>query len=492
MQSSAAAASTETLSERSAAGVLRSRESMSEYRRRKRVTGRIPRRLRWLLDGDITSRGATRGATDELADATMIRAEVCRRAEACGAIAVCDYHLPGGGVVDVVIASGDVSVAVWAVDDGDRTLNLGGNDGRRLDGFDFAVVITSRYHGYSHHSSGEPPRGLAVIKAYALHTTAGIRTVVTQHGHGRSALSPKAVLSVLRARERTAARAEHPQAPRAGVVAALRTRLAKQPALSLSGQIIRDAWRARADNAVGAKPALLIEELSISGLSERYDRDRESTIADFAVVRPDGFHLTEIKGENDSFARLARQVRGYNLVAQTATIIVTDERRAAKASDLVPSWWSIVIARADAQTVAFETMRSGTANPDVSEDQLRSLLHRRELERIVKWMGGRAGRLYSQQLAKLVAPFLDAPTAARTLAYFMSRRGVVSWRRGAWESRNHERWPAPLFPEQPLLGVDAPRDGIPMCKVGRSGPDELSVLPLFAEMPGAFLASQAS
>jgi hypothetical protein len=279
------------------------------------------------------------------------------------------------------------------------------------------------------------------------------------------------LVGVLRADERRSFRQKlNVKRTREVIVSTLRARTPRQ---ILSGVRIRGAWCASVRKQIADRPAALIEEMSIGTTTQRF-----SGVVDVALVSPEGFHLTEIKGESDSFDRLPRQVRAYSAVAQTATVIVTSDRRAERAQGLVPVWWRIIVAEAGAHEITFRVFREGSANPEVNGTQLRALLHRRELERVVKMLGGRPGKLYAHELARLVTPFFDTATLARILAYFVAHRSVLAERRCAWETHSLEAWPPLAFPARPLLGFNGPTRQLPVGAT-RPLPVPAEMLPLF-------------
>jgi hypothetical protein len=132
---------------------------------------------------------------------------------------------------------------------------------------------------------------------------------------------------------------------------------------------------------------LIVEELGI---------DHGSLRADIAVIngRTTGY---EIKSDQDSLARLPRQIAGYSRVFDYAHVIVTD-RHLGRARSMVPDWWGIIVVNAGPHgALRFRTVRRGSLNPKVSATALARFLWRDEVLAILKNLGMRGGQLRGER-----------------------------------------------------------------------------------------------
>lgn len=114
----------------------------------------------------------------------------------------------------------------------------------------------------------------------------------------------------------------------------------------------------------------IIEELTI-------DKAR----ADVVMVRPDSIYGIEIKSDNDTYTRLANQVKVYNRFFDY-NIVAVGSTHAAHISEHVPEWWGIITIEEIAGTLDFYYLRKPQPNPKVKANKKLSLLWRPELARI--------------------------------------------------------------------------------------------------------------
>ena len=114
----------------------------------------------------------------------------------------------------------------------------------------------------------------------------------------------------------------------------------------------------------------IIEELTI-------DRAR----ADVVMVRPDSIYGIEIKSDNDTYTRLANQVKVYNRFFDY-NIVAVGSTHAAHISEHVPEWWGIITIEEISGTLDFYYLRKPQPNPKVKANKKLSLLWRPELARI--------------------------------------------------------------------------------------------------------------
>jgi hypothetical protein len=94
----------------------------------------------------------------------------------------------------------------------------------------------------------------------------------------------------------------------------------------------------------------------------------------------------EIKSDYDSLRRLPGQVEAYGLVLDYATLVAT-ERHLAKAVDLVPEWWGVMVATAGDRQPLLSDLRKPHINREVDPMALAQLLWRDEVMAILSREG---------------------------------------------------------------------------------------------------------
>jgi hypothetical protein len=136
----------------------------------------------------------------------------------------------------------------------------------------------------------------------------------------------------------------------------------------LADQDIRRALRIRvADRHADDAETRVVEELEL-GLGAR---------ADLIVLngRIEGF---EIKSDRDSLERLVHQVAAYDAICDRSWLVTTP-RFAGAASELLPSWWGILVARGSGEGLRLVRRRAARAHSQQQVGALVGLLWRNEL-----------------------------------------------------------------------------------------------------------------
>lgn len=144
--------------------------------------------------------------------------------------------------------------------------------------------------------------------------------------------------------------------------------------------------------------------------------------ADIAVVNG---HLAgyEIKSDFDSLVRLRSQQASYGAVFDRITLVVT-KRHLEQASETVPTWWGLVVARRGPRDgIHFEAVRSARRNSLVDDFSVAQLLWRGEVKDILLGLGfeekqlrGNREALYSLLVCQLSSPALRECVRARMKA----------------------------------------------------------------------------
>lgn len=104
---------------------------------------------------------------------------------------------------------------------------------------------------------------------------------------------------------------------------------------------------------------------------------------DIAVVNG-VMHGYEIKSDQDTLFRLPEQVQIYNSVFDKMTLVV-GKSHLYEAIKMIPDWWGVVIAKADANgNVTFNTIRKEENNKEQDQVSVARLLWREEALRILE------------------------------------------------------------------------------------------------------------
>ena len=128
-------------------------------------------------------------------------------------------------------------------------------------------------------------------------------------------------------------------------------------------------------------------------LEERYGKIRiieEKTMgrsrADAVMVTPELIVGIEIKSDADTYARLSRQVKDYDLYFD-CNYVVTGSTHAAHVHEHVPQWWGIISVELWTDKVDFYVVREAERNPKVIPERKISIFWRPELSHIQEMNG---------------------------------------------------------------------------------------------------------
>ncbi len=103
--------------------------------------------------------------------------------------------------------------------------------------------------------------------------------------------------------------------------------------------------------------------------------------ADAIMVTQDGLFGIEIKSDADTYARLASQVKDYDLYFD-CNYIVAGSSHAVHIAEHVPEWWGIITVDDEAGQPDFYILRRPKANPQVNPVKKLSILWRPELAQL--------------------------------------------------------------------------------------------------------------
>ncbi len=136
-----------------------------------------------------------------------------------------------------------------------------------------------------------------------------------------------------------------------------------------------------------------IREPLFDFLEERYGKTRiieEKQVgrsrADVMMVRPSSLSGIEIKSDADTYARLERQVRDYDLYFDYNYVAVGSSH-GNHVEEHVPRWWGVITVEQEVSRVDFYVLREALPNPNRLLRAKLSLLWRPELAHIQKING---------------------------------------------------------------------------------------------------------
>ena len=136
-----------------------------------------------------------------------------------------------------------------------------------------------------------------------------------------------------------------------------------------------------------------IREPLFDFLEEAYGKVRileEKTMgksrADAVMVTPDSLYGIEIKSDADTYARLERQVKDYNLYYDYNYAVVGTSH-ATHIEEHLPGWWGIITVERVEGKADFYILKKPLPNPEMDWQRKISILWRPELAHIQKLNG---------------------------------------------------------------------------------------------------------
>lgn len=108
--------------------------------------------------------------------------------------------------------------------------------------------------------------------------------------------------------------------------------------------------------------------------------------ADVVMVAVDAVYGIEIKSDADTYARLERQVKDYDLFYDYNYAVVGTSH-AAHIREHVPEWWGVITVEETAQGIDFYVFRKPQKNPKRKMEKKLALLWRPELAHIQELNG---------------------------------------------------------------------------------------------------------
>ena len=121
--------------------------------------------------------------------------------------------------------------------------------------------------------------------------------------------------------------------------------------------------------------------------------------ADVVMVVPDALYGIEIKSDADTYVRLERQVKDYDLYYDY-NMIVAGASHGAHVEEHVPRWWGIITVEQEEDHMDFYLLRKPEKNPQMDISKKIEILWRPELAHIQELNGMHA---YKKKSKKFVA-----------------------------------------------------------------------------------------
>ena len=108
--------------------------------------------------------------------------------------------------------------------------------------------------------------------------------------------------------------------------------------------------------------------------------------ADLVMVLPDSLYGIEIKSDADTYARLSRQVKDYDL-SYDCNIVVVGSSHGLHIREHVPEYWGVITVEPAEDGLDFYILRLPEKNPRMNWKRKLSILWRPELAQIQEWNG---------------------------------------------------------------------------------------------------------
>ena len=138
--------------------------------------------------------------------------------------------------------------------------------------------------------------------------------------------------------------------------------------------------------------------------------------ADVVMVVPDALYGIEIKSDADTYARLERQIKDYDLYYDY-NIIVAGASHGAHVEEHVPQWWGIITVEQEEDHTDFYLLRQPEKNPQMDPNRKIEILWRPELAHIQELNGMHA---YKQKSKRFVADKIVETVPGETLTLQIS------------------------------------------------------------------------
>ena len=126
----------------------------------------------------------------------------------------------------------------------------------------------------------------------------------------------------------------------------------------------------------------LLEQHDTLGVMQELEVARGRARADVVRLSRGAIHAYEIKSDLDTLRRLPRQVRHYNEVFSTVTLVV-GINHVVEALYLIPDWWGVIVAELDSTELRLSLIREARRNNHTDYEAISSLLRKHELMEVL-------------------------------------------------------------------------------------------------------------
>lgn len=105
--------------------------------------------------------------------------------------------------------------------------------------------------------------------------------------------------------------------------------------------------------------------------------------ADIVVITEDSIVGIEIKSDVDSYARLKKQVRNYDIFCDSNYIAI-GKSHAIHVAEHIPAWWGILVFEVVDGSIRVKEQRPAKTNQKIKRERQITLMWRPELQRILE------------------------------------------------------------------------------------------------------------
>lgn len=140
----------------------------------------------------------------------------------------------------------------------------------------------------------------------------------------------------------------------------------------------------------------LLEQHDTLGVMQELEVARGRVRADVVKLSGGNIHAYEIKSDLDTLRRLPRQIRHYNEVFSTVTLVVGVDH-VVEALYLIPDWWGVIVAELDNTEVRLSPIRQVQQNSYTDYEAISDLLRKHELMKVLNTTNVGSCRSMSKQ-----------------------------------------------------------------------------------------------
>jgi hypothetical protein len=160
----------------------------------------------------------------------------------------------------------------------------------------------------------------------------------------------------------------------------------------------------------------LLEQHDTLGVMQELEVARGRVRADVVKLSGGNIHAYEIKSDLDTLRRLPRQIRHYNEVFSTVTLVVGVDH-VVEALYLIPDWWGVIVAELDNTEVRLSPIRQVQQNSYTDYEAISDLLRKHELMKVLNTTSvGSCRSMSKQRLVQEARQELSKETLVEQLA----------------------------------------------------------------------------